>query len=303
MTVNSSLIPLGHPIADNSLFVNQQWAFWFQQFAQALPPQGTGYVIDGTADTYGPCTIYQGLAVNRGSNPATGSIYIAVDTGQIFVAVGNQWELQLPAFTGDVTSDQNTSVLSLANVNNSVGTYGGSSTIPEITVDSKGRITNVINVPLTLPPIPAAGPFNSVQFNNNGSTSGTSQFTYTANNNTLHVVNQTVSGDIAFTNPTTTFNNLSPLQTKGDLLSSNGVINTVLPVGTNGQVLVADSTESSGLKWTTFTPGAGGGSVPYFVPFGTTYVLPDNYQANFILPIDSEGDIEIDGYLIELANQ
>ena len=46
----------------------------------------------------------------------------------------------------------------------------------------------------------------------------------------------------------TTFNN--PLLTqKGDLLTSNGTINTVLHVGTNGQVLTADSAQSSGLAW------------------------------------------------------
>jgi len=42
----------------------------------------------------------------------------------------------------------------------------------------------------------------------------------------------------------------SPLTTKGDLYAFS-TTNARLPVGTNGQVLTADSTEATGLKWTT----------------------------------------------------
>ena len=40
----------------------------------------------------------------------------------------------------------------------------------------------------------------------------------------------------------------SPLTTKGDIFTF-GTANTRLPVGTNGQVLSSDSTQSTGLKW------------------------------------------------------
>ena len=49
---------------------------------------------------------------------------------------------------------------------------------------------------------------------------------------------------------TAAFGALSPLTTKGDILVHNGTINTRLPVGTNGQVLTADSAQSTGLSWT-----------------------------------------------------
>lgn len=49
----------------------------------------------------------------------------------------------------------------------------------------------------------------------------------------------------------------SPLTTKGDLYGYD-TGNARIPVGTNGQVLTADSTQALGVKWA--TPGAGGGT-------------------------------------------
>ena len=45
------------------------------------------------------------------------------------------------------------------------------------------------------------------------------------------------------------FNALSPLTTKGDLLSRDGVNNIRVPVGANNRYLVADSAQTSGLDW------------------------------------------------------
>jgi len=47
------------------------------------------------------------------------------------------------------------------------------------------------------------------------------------------------------------FDALTPLTTKGDLLVTNGTTNTRLPLGTNGQLLTADSTAGVGVKWAT----------------------------------------------------
>lgn len=54
------------------------------------------------------------------------------------------------------------------------------------------------------------------------------------------------------------FNNLSPLTTKGDLLSHDGTNNVRVGVGTDGQLLMADSGAAAGVSWQTVS---GTGSV------------------------------------------
>ncbi|MDR7420026.1 MAG: hypothetical protein QN178_14070 [Armatimonadota bacterium] len=50
---------------------------------------------------------------------------------------------------------------------------------------------------------------------------------------------------------TDAFDALSPLTQKGDLLAHDGTDNVRVPVGSNGQVLKADSTAPAGVKWDT----------------------------------------------------
>lgn len=58
-------------------------------------------------------------------------------------------------------------------------------------------------------------------------------------------------------NKTVSFNNVSPITTKGDLISSDGTNNVRLALGTNGYILTADNTQSTGIKW---SPAGGGSS-------------------------------------------
>lgn len=50
-------------------------------------------------------------------------------------------------------------------------------------------------------------------------------------------------------NATTSFDNISPLTTKGDLLVFNGSNNVRIAVGSDGQFLIADSAASEGVAW------------------------------------------------------
>jgi hypothetical protein len=60
----------------------------------------------------------------------------------------------------------------------------------------------------------------------------------------------------------------TPLTTKGDLLTFNGTQNVRIGVGTDGQVLTADSTQEDGVKWATPTSG-GGGNTEEYLPYDT----------------------------------
>ena len=60
-------------------------------------------------------------------------------------------------------------------------------------------------------------------------------------------------GGTGQTTATSAFNALDPLTTKGDVLVNNGTNSVRLPVGTNNQVLTADSAQASGVKWATPT--------------------------------------------------
>jgi hypothetical protein len=70
------------------------------------------------------------------------------------------------------------------------------------------------------------------------------------------------------------------LTNKGDLLTSDGVTEVVLPVGADGDVLTADSTAPDGIKW---APGGGGGSgaqgMFYGLTAGTGNGGPTDYAA------------------------
>lgn len=70
------------------------------------------------------------------------------------------------------------------------------------------------------------------------------------------------AGDLSLTNPlaissggtgqnskTSAFDALAPTTTKGDVIVYNGTDNIRIGVGTDGQVLTADSTQVSGIKW------------------------------------------------------
>jgi len=91
----------------------------------------------------------------------------------------------------------------------------------------------------------------------------------------------------------------APLTTKGDLLTRSSTTATRLGVGTNGQVLVADSAEATGLKWasrglvyintlTLSSTGTGGATIDSV--FTSTY---ENYRIVLYTTANSNGTTNI----------
>lgn len=95
---------------------------------------------------------------------------------------------------------------------------------------------------------------------------------------------------------TSAFDALAPNTTKGDMIVYTGTDNVRLPVGTDGQILVADSTTTEGVKWFTST-GSGtvtsvGISPPAFLTAGSPVTSAGNITLTYsgtAIPITSGG--------------
>lgn len=63
-----------------------------------------------------------------------------------------------------------------------------------------------------------------------------------------------VNGGSGQTTATAAFNALDPLTTKGDIVVHDGTNSIRVAVGTNNQIIIADSAQASGVRWGTNTP-------------------------------------------------
>jgi hypothetical protein len=71
----------------------------------------------------------------------------------------------------------------------------------------------------------------------------------------------------------------SPLTTKGDIYTRSASGDARLPVGTNGQTLVADSAETNGLKWV--APASGGMTLLQTVTLSGTSTTTSSFSTSY----------------------
>jgi hypothetical protein len=96
------------------------------------------------------------------------------------------------------------------------------------------------------------------------------------------------NGDITTTNITVSgVSNLGPIG------------NVIITGGTTGQVITTDGTGNL-----TFTDSASANTaapMPYYIPVGESYFIPSNFQGLFTVPIEIDGELQVDGILAEVG--
>lgn len=82
-------------------------------------------------------------------------------------------------------------------------------------------------------------------------------------------------------------------------LSLGAVANIHITGGSNGQVLSTDG--AGNLSFIDSSGGNSSAPMPYIIPVGETYNVPENFQGLFTVPITIDGTFEIDGILAEVG--
>ncbi len=124
--------------------------------------------------------------------------------------------------------------------------------------------------------VQAVGAFSNQYFNITGPTTSVKTFTFPDASATVLTTNTAVTiaqGGTGQTIQTAAFDALSPATTKGDIIVHNGTDNVRVAVGLDNQVLTADSTQASGIKWSTPTGGGSPGGVDTQIQFNDASVF------------------------------
>lgn len=81
------------------------------------------------------------------------------------------------------------------------------------------------------------------------------------------------------------------------LANLGAISNVFISGGTAGQVI---STDGAG-NLSFITPAASGaGQMPYYIPVGETYTVEENRQGLFVIPITIDGDLVVNGLLVQV---
>lgn len=104
------------------------------------------------------------------------------------------------------------------------------------------------------------------------------------------------NGDIQTTNLTA---NGEVNLTATSNVSLGAIANIHITGGTNGQVLSTDG--SGNLSFIDSSSGNSSAPMPYYIPVGESYYVPENFQGIFTVPIEIDGTFEVDGILAEVG--
>jgi hypothetical protein len=135
----------------------------------------------GTGDVVGPASAVDdriatfdtttGKLLQDGGSTIAGVIAAAVAAAAAAIlpvnlsganATGTLAAGRFPALTGDVTTVAGALAATLAATAVTPGTYGTASNVPQLTVDAKGRLTGVVNVPFVVGTGDVVGPASAV---------------------------------------------------------------------------------------------------------------------------------------------
>ena len=105
--------------------------------------------------------------------------------------------------------------------------------------------------------------------------------------------------DVILANGDITTTNITANGVVNFISTSNVTLGTISNIhitgGSSGQVLTTD-----GAGNLTFADTSGGNSsapMPYIIPVGESYFVPENFQGLFTVPITIDGTFEVDGIL------
>ncbi|WP_413295217.1 tail fiber domain-containing protein [Bdellovibrio sp. HCB185ZH] len=201
----------------------------YSKITTGIPNSLSGYgITDAIRNQGGTPGIKSGLNASKGSAGTGGNLYVSTDTKEIYRDNGTTWDLLGSSAGGTITGVTAGSGL----------TGGGTSGSVTLNVDTGTSANQIVRLD-TSAKLPAVD--GSALTNLNPSAFST--------------VVPIAKGGTGQSSATAGFNALSPLTSKGDLLTRDGTNNIRLPAGSDGQVLSSDSSQTTGLKW--ITPNAG----------------------------------------------
>lgn len=251
----------------------------FRALVAADLPTGnlTDAGIDGITVTGGTgAVIGSGTSIAQHVADSTHNGYLSSTDWSTFNAkqpAGNY----ITALTGDATATGPGSVpITLATVNASPGSFGSASAVTILTVNGKGLVTTasstsiqiaesqVTNLVSDLAGKQPVGNYitaltGDVTATGPGSIAASLVATTNSTITTLSALSLPFSqttgtvpinrGGTGQTTQTAGFDALSPTTTKADLIVNDGTNNVRFPVGTDGYIIIADSTAPQGLMW------------------------------------------------------